>query len=244
MRGRDDELADLEAFARSREPYRWIVGPPRSGKTALAEWLDAHPPGDVDIVSFFVSHASGGQTRRFQQEVCDQLAALVGEPAAPHSEQSALDSLWERACELAEATGRHLLLLVDGLDGNHESSPIAALLPVVTGSRGHVLVLSRVMPRIPEAVPLSHPLRDERRCPRIQLSASPLAVVLADRAVRTVLGALAVGGPMTADDLGAVIAAGGGAMDSHAVRAVLRAAPSGVLASHSDTDTLPRTWST
>lgn len=79
VRGWDGELAELEAFARSHESYRWLIGPPGSGKTALAERLAAHPPGDVDVVSFFASGASGGQTRRFRQEVHDRLAALLGE---------------------------------------------------------------------------------------------------------------------------------------------------------------------
>lgn len=243
LRDRTAERADLEVFARSDQPYRWIVGPPWAGKTALAAHFAAHPPPDVDVVAFFVSRSFGEQTRQFQQEVCDQLAALVDEPAGVFSGQSALDSLWERACGRATATGRHLLLLVDGLDENDESPPIAALLPAETGSYGHVLVLSREMPPVPAAVPLSHPLRTEGGCPRIRLSSTGFADRLRDRAtdeltsllpdrdVRTVLGALAVGGPMTVDDISTVIAAGGGTLDPYDVRTVVGTVPSRVLSS-------------
>ncbi|MFD4627116.1 trypsin-like peptidase domain-containing protein [Streptomyces sp. NPDC058475] len=246
LRDREAECADLAAFARSGDPYRWTVGPPWSGKTALAAHFAAHPPDDVDVVSFFVSRSFGEQTRQFQQEVCDQLAALLDEPHQMFSGQGALDSLWERAGERAAVRGRHLLLLVDGLDENDEAPPIAALLPARTGTHSHVLVLSRAMPPIPAAVPRSHPLRDRRRWPRTTLSPTRFADQLRDRAtdeltgllpdrdVRWVLGALAVGGPMTVDDLGAVMEAQGGTLDPYDLKTVIRGVPARVLFSIAD----------
>ncbi|MER5887183.1 trypsin-like serine protease [Streptomyces sp. NPDC001941] len=220
LHDRAEELADLEAFARSDQPYRWVIGPPWAGKTALAARFAARPPDGVDVVAFFVSRSFGEQTRQFQQEVCDQLAALVDEPPGVFSGQSALDDLWARASAQAAATGRHLLLLVDGLDENDESPSIAALLPAETGAYGHVLVLGRENPPVPAAVPRSHPLRTEHGCPRIRLAPTPyanrlreratdeLAAVLPDRQARAVLGTLAVGGPMTVDDLADALGAG------------------------------------
>ncbi|MFD3994902.1 trypsin-like peptidase domain-containing protein [Streptomyces sp. NPDC058583] len=246
LQDRAAELAEIEGFARSRASYRWITGPPWAGKTALAAHFAAFPPSDIDVVSFFVSRSFGEQTRQFQQEVCDQLAALVGDPQQTFSGQGALDSLWQRANDRAASHGRNLLLLVDGLDENDESPPIAALLPTETGATGHVLVLSRAMPPIPAAVPRDHPLRDEDRCPRVPLSPTrradqlreratdELTTLLPDRDVRAVLGTLAVGGPMTLDDLGAVMETAGGALDPYDLRNLVRSVPARVLSSAAD----------
>ncbi|MGW6394356.1 trypsin-like peptidase domain-containing protein [Streptomyces sp. NPDC055103] len=247
LQDRETELAEIARFARSYAPppasYRWITGPPWAGKTALAAHFAAFPPPDVDVVSFFVSRSFGEQTRQFQQEVCDQLAALLGDPPQTFSGQGTLDSLWQRANDHAAFHGRNLLLLVDGLDENDESPPIAALLPTETGATGHVLVLSRAMPPIPAAVPRDHPLRDEERCPRVPLSPTrradqlreratdELTTLLPDRDVRAVLGTLAVGGPMTLDDLGAVLETAGGALDPYDLRTLVRSVPARVLSS-------------
>ncbi|MFC9592241.1 trypsin-like peptidase domain-containing protein [Streptomyces sp. NPDC056944] len=242
--GRLDE--DGLPYAPTHASYRWITGPPWAGKTALAAHFAAFPPPDVDVVSFFASRSFGEQTRQFQQEVCDQLAALLGEPAQTFSGQGALDSLWQRANDRAAFYGRNLLLLVDGLDENDESPPIAALLPTETGATGHVLVLSRAMPPIPAAVPRDHPLRDEERCPRVPLfptrradqlrerATDELTTLLPDREVRAVLGTLAVGGPMTLDDLRAVLETAGGAPDPYDLRNLVRSVPARVLASVTD----------
>ncbi|MDV5148544.1 trypsin-like peptidase domain-containing protein [Streptomyces sp. SBC-4] len=235
----DDDLPSAPPHA----SYRWITGPPWAGKTALAAHFAAFPPPDVDVVSFFVSRSFGEQTRQYQQEVCDQLAALLGDPPQTFFGQGTLDSLWQRANDRAAFHGRNLLLLVDGLDENDESPPIAALLPTETGDTGHVLVLSRAMPPIPAAVPRDHPLRDEERCPRVPLSPTrradqlreratdELTTLLPDREVRAVLGTLAVGGPMTLDDLGAVLETAGGAPDPYDLRTLVRSVPARVLSS-------------
>lgn len=68
VRGRVGELAELEAFACSHESYRWVIGPPGSGKTALAERLAAHPPGNVDVVAFFASAPPAGRQGGFDRK--------------------------------------------------------------------------------------------------------------------------------------------------------------------------------
>ena len=244
LRDRDAELAELVAFATSTDSgasYRWIVGPPWAGKTALATYFAANPPEDVDVVAFFISRSFGEQTRQFQQDVCDQLAALADEPYRRFAGTADLDSLWERALERAAATGRHLVLLVDALDENDEPPPIAALLPARTGSHGHVLILSRQLPPVPSAVPRAHPLRDERRCPRTPLAPSgfadqlrdratdELADLLPDRNVRAVLTVLAVGGSMGVDDIAEVLRLEGRTLDLYDVRTITRTVSARVL---------------
>jgi tetratricopeptide (TPR) repeat protein len=248
LRDRGRELGQLAAFATGTrtEPYRWIVGPPWAGKTALATYFAAHPPEDVDVVAFFVSRSFGEQTRQFQQDVCDQLAALVDEPLRRFSGRADLDTLWERAHDRAATTGRYLVLLVDGLDENDEAPPIAALLPADTGSHGRVLVLSRELPPVPPQVPRTHPLRDERRCPRIPLAPTryadqlreratdELVGLLADRDVRPVLGMLAVGGSMAVEELSEVLHRQGAALDAYDVKMVTRTASARVLSAIPD----------
>ncbi|MGP3990776.1 hypothetical protein [Streptomyces sp. 3N207] len=236
LRDREAELAAIYAFARSGEPYCWIVGPPWAGKSALAACAASRPPADIDVVAFFVSRGSGAQTGEFRQEICDQLSALLDEERQIMYTQADLESLWYRACGRAERLGRHLLLLVDGLDENDEHPPIAALLPTRTGARGHVLLLSRRLPPVPVEVAPDHPLRDEARCPRVELTPSPYAGRLRDRATadvagllrdggaRQALGLLAIAGPMTVDELAGVLD-----VDRCEVADITRSAPARVL---------------
>ena len=57
--------------------------------------------------------------------------------------------------------GRHLLLVVDGLDEDLRppgSPSVAGLLPALVGAHAHVLVTSRPRPGLPDDVPAGHPL--------------------------------------------------------------------------------------
>ena len=70
--------------------------------------------------------------------------------------------MWERAVVRAGASGRHLLLVVDGLDEDLRplrSPSVAALLPTDAGGHAHVLVTSRPYPELPADIPIGHPLR-------------------------------------------------------------------------------------
>lgn len=218
LEGRKTELARLTEFSQSSSTYQWWIGAPWAGKTALAAFFASHPPSGIDVVAFFISRSEGAQTRQFQQAVCDQLASILDEPCPQWADQGALIALWNRAVEQAESTGRHLLLLVDGLDENDELPPIAALLPSDVGPYAHVLVLSRHEPPIPDQVVPEHPLRDQERCPRIMLSSSPHARLLRQRAVadlssqlridiqaRHMFGLLAAAGPLSADEAATVL---------------------------------------
>lgn len=51
---REQDLADLAAFAGSQQRWRWIQGAAFAGKTALLAWFALHPPAEVDAVACFL----------------------------------------------------------------------------------------------------------------------------------------------------------------------------------------------
>ena len=88
-----------------------------------------------------------------------QLASLLNEDAADLDLQQ-FRTLWHSAAERADALGRHLLLVVDGLDEDLRpaETSVAAQLPARAGGRAHVLVSSRTHPKLPPDIPAGHPL--------------------------------------------------------------------------------------
>jgi hypothetical protein len=164
--GRDRELADITAFATGSDGYRWLVGGAFTGKTALLyEAATVSLPEEVDVVCYFLSRrASDASGDRFIAAVIPQLAYLC-EVADPELNRDQFNALWRQAVSLTTRRGRHLLLVVDGLDEDLRSphSPsVASLLPTIVGPHAHVLVSSRPRPDIPEDVPDGHPLKVER----------------------------------------------------------------------------------
>ena len=160
--GREQELAEIEAFATGAAGYRWLVGGAYAGKTALLyEAVTAGVPDEVDVVCYFLSRrASDADSSRFLATVVPQLAYLC-ELDPPVADRDQFYALWGRASERAAETGRPLLLVVDGLD--EDSRPaglpsVASLLPAVEG-RAHVLVASRPYPELPGDVEDEAPLK-------------------------------------------------------------------------------------
>ena len=212
---RDAELARLQEFATSGTPYLWLVGEPWAGKTTLAAAFAGDPAPDVITVAFFVSRSAGSRLADYRAALADQLAPLVGETPTPGVVPAAfdLDDLWQRAVERVTADGRHLMLIVDGLDEDdhlrHRESSIAAQLPEYVPPGSHVLVTSRHFPEVPADVPDGHPLRE---CERRTLAANEasrasrnaaerdLQQHLRDRTSREVLGLLAASGGGLADE--------------------------------------------
>lgn len=207
IEGRAAELSELAQFARSATAYQWWQAGPWAGKTTLAAHFVTHPPGEVDVVAFFISRTRGQQSDAYLRETCDQLAALLDEDPPETAGLSAFNDLWVRSIEQARLPGRHLVLVVDGLDENDTVPPVAALLPVVLDPAVHVLLFSRRHPGIPEEVDADHPLWDPARWPRRELAPSPhaehlerrahqdLERHLADRTARQFLGLVAAAGP-------------------------------------------------
>jgi len=255
--GREDELSHLAAFVSSTQGYAWWRAPPWAGKTALAAYFATHPPAHVDVVAFFVSRALGQQTSQCLRHLCDQLAALLDEEPPSVSDHAAFQDLWARGAKQAVLAQRRLLLLVDGLDENNTSPPIAALLPGGDLPAAQVLVFSRLAPGIPTEVHQNHPLRDSKRCPRVRLEPSRLGreleslarsdleayLIDPDKTPRRVLGLLAACGPLAIEEMTALFELEGVDVDGLDVRRVVDQAAARVLERHqTGADDGPGEW--
>jgi WD40 repeat protein len=202
LQGREEELEAIGAFACGRpsalappgHQHAWIVGGPWAGKTALlAEAVHALPP-EVDCVAYFLTRPTGDADReRFLAAVVPQLAWLLGPDSPLVPDEHVFRQLWERAAHHAADAGRHLLLLVDGLDedlrpGGHS---VAAWLPGrLPGLPARVLVASRLHPRLPDDGDPAHPLAAVTRDKLYALPDSPHATrqrELADQEITQLL---------------------------------------------------------
>ncbi|MEU7838672.1 WD40 repeat domain-containing protein [Nonomuraea sp. NPDC049129] len=157
------ELNELRRFATSGERFRWLVGIPWAGKTALMAKFFWAPPAEVDIIGYFLqSRAADADALHFMSAAVAQLAWLLDEDAPAVPDRHVLADLWQRASTRAELLDRHLLLMVDGLDEDlrpRGQPSIAAVLPTHMGERTHVLIASRFNPPLPDDVDADHPLR-------------------------------------------------------------------------------------
>ena len=145
--GRERDLAKIAAFATGGEGYRWLAGGAFIGKSALLyEAVTVGLPDQVDVVSYFLSRrASDASSGRFLAAVVPQLAYLC-DMDAPDATVDQYHALWEQAAGRAARSGRHLLLVVDGLDEDlypRGSPSVASLLPTLASAHAHVLVTSR-----------------------------------------------------------------------------------------------------
>ena len=148
---REQEITDLKQFSTGVQGYRWIIGPPWSGKTALAAHFTRSVPAEVDVVAFLSSAVEARPMvalhRRRQRPA---RSPPRGDPPSPTDDVQALRDLWRRAVEHARESERHLLLVVDGLDediGSTAGLPsVAALLPTLIGDH-------RARPRHESALP-------------------------------------------------------------------------------------------
>ncbi len=143
--------------------YLWLIAPPWAGKTALvAVVCTTGRPPSVDVVAYFLSRREGeADSNRFLAAVVPQLAYLFDEDQ-PVPGLHQFRALWYRAAERAETTGRHLLLVVSGLDEElrlRGVPGVSSLLPAHLGANAHVLITSRPDPPLESEVPPGHPLR-------------------------------------------------------------------------------------
>lgn len=225
LTGRHDELAAIAAFATGDESYRWLVGEAWAGKTSLlVEAVASGSSEQVDVVAYFLSQReTDADANRFLVAVVPQLAELLDEDEPQHLDVHQFRALWVRAAAAAAAAGRHLLLVVDGLDEDLRPSgspSVAAWLPAAVPAHAHVLVSSRLHPELPADVSATHPLRTVQ--PELlkpfaggielgRLASQELAELKRrdpDDLALTVLGVLtAAAGPLAVDDLAALTGA-------------------------------------
>ncbi|MGW0118202.1 hypothetical protein [Streptomyces sp. NPDC003327] len=213
--GREAELAELAAFARSGRGCLWWRADAWAGKTALMAWFALHPPRGVRVVPFFVTArwAAQNDATAYVDVVLEQLAELAGQglPAllTPATREAHLLGMYDAAARACARRGERLVLLVDGLDEDRgvttgpEAHSIAALLPYDLP----VVVSGRLNPPLPPDVPEDHPLRDPAAV-RI-LAPSPAARAVRSEAERELKNLRAAGG-LPYDLLGLLTAAGGG----------------------------------
>jgi WD40 repeat protein len=232
--GRDGELASIAAFATGSGDvfgpgtgstgYLWLIGRAWAGKTAvLAEAVCAVPP-EVDVVAYFlVARDADASRAQFLAAVVPQLAWLLDQDSPPSADLAVFRDLWARAAARAETFGRHLLLVVDGLDEDlRPGGPsVAAALPTEhLGPYARVLVASRPYPELPDDV-IHHPLRSALQVPLAESPHASEISLLARQEIRgllkpeataasdlafEVMGLLtAAAGPLSVGDLAAMI---------------------------------------
>ena len=175
---------------------------------------------EVDVISYFLSRREAdADSARFLAAVVPQLAYLVEEDPPP-AELHAFRALWRRAADRAAAAGRHLLLVVDGLDEDLRppgSPSVAAVLPAGVGGLVHVLVSSRPYPELPVDLPAGHPLGSAHPVTVEPFAGAEELAALARQEIHDlkrrdesglaadVLGLLtAAGGPLAVEDLAAL----------------------------------------
>ena len=223
LQGREGELDAIGAFAAGQpsvlappgSQHAWLAGGPWAGKTALlAEAVHALPP-EVNCVAYFLTRPTGDADReRFLAAVVPQLAWLLATdpPAVP--DEHVFRQLWEQAAQRAADQGRHLLLIVDGLDedlrpGGHS---VAGWLPGrLPGRPARVLVASRLFPRLPDDVDPAHPVAALAPDKVYALPDSPHAARLRELAGQEITQLLRrAGDDLALDVLGLLTAAHGG----------------------------------
>ena len=237
--GRQKELAEIAAFATGPGGYLWLVGGAWAGKTSLlAEAVATTLPGQVDIVSYFLSRREAdADSARFLEAVVPQLAYLCDQDR-PTADVHQFRTLWQRATERAASHDRHLLMVVDGLDEDLRPPvlpSVAALLPSTATDRAHVLVGNRPYPELPSDVPVGHPLENTQPVELEPFAGAQALAKLArqeiddlvrrddDGLAADVLGLLtAAAGPLAVKDLEAMteVKPGSGTLIHHLVNLV------------------------
>ncbi|MFE1391031.1 hypothetical protein ACFW5M_33405 [Streptomyces albogriseolus] len=191
--GREEELAELEAFAAAPDgapQYLWLQAGAWAGKTALLAWFAAQRlPAGVDAAHYFIVGRLGTNVREgFVRVVGEQLASAAGLRRPPTVDPKAPDlgPLYEAAARARATRHRRLLLIVDGLDEDADADQngcgIAGLLPKHPPHDMRVIVAGRHNPHVPMHLVSDHPLRNPGVVRR--LTDSPAARIIRDSAMQ------------------------------------------------------------
>lgn len=186
---RDDDVTSL-VLAAQRDGYLVVEGDAWTGKTALVVHLAAELQArGMDVVQYFVEENRENLPRSFYTYVNSQLLDLLrraGGLAQDHQLRLQFQELWEAASSAAGASGRRLVLCVDGIDEQPPDDPIAACLPVSSVAGTTVIVTTRLFPPVDSGVPAYHPLANLDPTRRYRLTGSPYARAYQEAAQRAV----------------------------------------------------------
>ncbi|MCW2859144.1 MAG: sle [Actinoallomurus sp.] len=211
--GRSAELEELARFSAGDEPYAWWQAGPWAGKSALLSWFALHPPGDVDVVAFFISGCLVGESDSdaFLRAMIEQLAVLADEsPGAAlevHERRGQFLRLLSAAAASCGAADRRLVLVIDGLDEDTSTDRerIVALLPQRLPAQVRVLIASRPDTTL-HTLPAGHPL-----CSLAIRRLSPSSYGEREQTTaRNELDQVLRGDPVEREVLGLITASGGG----------------------------------
>jgi hypothetical protein len=213
--GRAPDRARMAEIAFAGKRFCWVRAPMSAGKTAVAAWFTLAPPADTVALACFVGPTTDGD--QFLDILLRRMSALVrysSDVSVTLSEKPLLlAKLLEKAEDLHTEAGQHLVIVVDGLDEDPQSSgvtPIAQLLPRELPGHLHLVVFSRPNPG---PLPFDHPLREASAC--YDLPPAEEARVEIERAqgeldriaqqgstiATSILTMLAVAGPLMETDL-------------------------------------------
>ena len=112
------------------------------------------------VAYFLIARDSQASREQFLTAVVPQVAWLLDENVPQIIDMHVFQDFWERAAARAETLGRHLLLVVDGLDEDLRPGglSVAAALPTERlGKHARVIVASRIHYELPDDV-VHHPL--------------------------------------------------------------------------------------
>ncbi|WP_136313655.1 hypothetical protein [Actinomyces procaprae] len=229
LEARETEIADLHDFCRdSGRTWYAVEAEMVSGKTALTATLARRPPADAKVISFFVRRigGDGNDRERFSFVVRAQLADILGEEYVAWTngpEQPTEFTLQLERAAIACRAAREpqvLVLLVDGIDEDvyfeHADqggvSSILSLLPRQLPDGIKIITASRPNPRLPEDV-LCEAAGSRDVVPLVPST-------IARRSINTKSIERFFENPLAAN-IGAFLAASGGALTENDLRSLL-----------------------